>query len=566
MRPSRACAAKPVCYGEPDQSGESDASDDDDAGEDYAPVAAEGSDAEDEASDSGSDAASEEDADADDEEDDDAEDEPEELTAYAAMLIEEDAERAAEERDETYHAVFGVAAGVFGSPAQVESDLRDAWVLATAGLLSEKLQPPGAKAALFGDAASDAAVPEVLAHFTSRDSTTRTLELVKRACDTLVATHALRPRAFGEAAVAGAMLWRMAHLLPAAKRTSLLVGSGATAAVRAEMVQAFGQRADEMTAEGCIARLDSMLDSDVKELKAARFVLRNITGAVCHLMKAARERGDVTPELMAELRADRAERALNGGASRSSVRFGRKRREDTPGADEVKVVVRHAIAGAPTVYLVEHVAVETLRTATQAELLQLFANSKDARVGAHLARHGQLVVVPATATTARGGKTSVFHLMGSEAPHTPGGTGAAGPRMTKAEAHECGCTFGLDGREFKGHLPMDARAAAALFGDALVAKAKSSTTSPGLNVKSITYTTDDECCEEKNVRFRVKASGKLVFSQEKFISWAERTAKRAVQRVHKLTARENEDQTNAYALYVQPLEAATRKRKRGAAM
>lgn len=556
MRPSRACAAKPVCYGEPDQSGESDASDDDDAGEDYAPVAADGSDAEDEASDSdsdgGSDAASEEDADGDDEEDDDAEDEPEELTAYAAMLIEEDAERAADERDETYHAVFGVAAGVFGSPAQVESDLRDAWVLATAGLLSEKLQPPGATAALFGDVASDAAVPAVLAHFTSRDSTTRTLELVKRACDTLVATHALRPRAFGEAAVAGAMLWRMAHLLPAAKRTSLLVGSGATAAVRAEMVQAFGQRADEMTAEGCIARLDSMLDSDVKELKAARFVLRNITGAVCHLMKAARERGDVTPELMAELRADRAERTRDGGASRSSVRFGRKRREDTPGADEVKVVVRHAITGAPTVYLVEHVAVETLRTATQAELLQLLTDSKDARVGAHLARHGQLVVVPATATTARGGKTSVFHLMTKA--------------NAEAEAHECGCTFGLDGREFKGRLPMDARAAAALFGDALVAKAKSSATSPGLNVKSITYTTDDECCEEKNVRFRVKASGKLVFSQEKFLSWAERAAKRVVQRVRNLTARENKDQTNAYAMYVQPLEAATRKRKRGAAM
>lgn len=549
MRPSRACAAKPVRYGEPDQSGESDASGDDDAGEDYAPVAADGSDAEEETSDSdgGSDAASEEDADGDDEEDD-AEDEPEELTAYAAMLIEEDAERAADERDETHHAVFGVAAGVFGSPAQVESDLRDAWVLANAGLLSVKLQPPGATAALFGDAASDAAVPAVLAHFTSRDSTTRTLELVKRACDTLVATHALRPRAFGEAAVAGAMLWRMAHLLPAAKRASLLVGSGATAAVRAEMVQAFGQRADEMTAEGCIARLEAMLDSEVKELKAARFVLRNITGAVCHLMKAARERGDVTPELMAELRADRAERARDGGASRSSVRFGRKRREDTPGADEVKVVVRHAIAGALTVYLVEHVAAETLRTATQAELLQMLADSKDARVGAHLARHGQLVVVPATATTARGGKTSVFHL------------------VTEAEAHECGCTFGLDGREFKGHLPMDARAAAALFGDALVAKAKSSVTSPGLNVKSITHTTGDECCEEKNVRFRVKASGKLVFSQQKFISWAEHAAKRTMQRVHKLTARENKDRTNSYALYVQPLEATTRKRKRGAAM
>ena len=547
MRPSRACAAKPVCYGEPDQSSESDESGDD--GEEYAPAdGGDESDASDEESDSdgGSDAASEDDV-ASDEEDDDAEDEPEELTAYAAMLIEEDTERAADERDETYSAVFGVASGVFGSPAQVESDLRDAWVLAQAGLLSDKLQPAGAAAALFGDAAADAAVPEVLAHFTSRDSTTRVLELAQRAADTLVAGHALRPRAFGEAAVAGAMLWRMAHLLPAAKRASLLVGSGATAAVRAEMVQAFGQRADEMTAEGCIARLDSMLDSDVKELKAARFVLRNITGAVCHLMKAARERGDVTPELMAELRADRAERARESAARRSSVRFGRKRREDKPGADEVKVVVKHAIAGAPTVFMVEHVAVEALRTATQAELLQLLGASKDARVGAHLARHSGLVVVPATASQVRGGKTSVFHL------------------VTKAEAHECGCTFGLDGHEFKGRLPMDARAAAARFGDALVAKAKSSASSPGLNVKSLWYLGDDHPREEeKNARFRIKASGKLVFSREKFISWAERTAKRVVQSAHKVTARESKDRPNAYAVYVQPLVTASQKRKRGA--
>jgi hypothetical protein len=554
MRPSRACTAKPVYYDEPDQSSESDASDDDDAGEDYAPPAADGSDASDEASDSdsdgGSDAASDEDEnDLSDVEEDEEEEEPEELTAYAAMLIEEDDERAADERDATYDAVFGVAGGVFGSPAQVESDLRDAWVLAKAGLLGEKLQPPGAVAVLFGDAASDAAVAAVLAHFTSRASTTRALELAQRACDTLVATHALRPRAFGEAAVAGAMLWRMAHLLPAAKRNGLLVGSGATVAVRAEMVQAFGPRADELTVEGCIARLDAMLDSDVTELKAARFVLRNITGAVCHLMKAARERGDVTPELMARLRTDRAERAREGAARRGSVRFGRKRREDKPGVDEVKVVVRHAVAGAPTVYLVEHVAAEALRTATQAELLQLLAGSKDARVGEHLASHRACVMVPATATPPRAGKTSVFHL------------------VQTSEAPKCSCTFGIEGRESSGCVPLDARAAAARFGDALVAKAKASAPIPGLNVKSLWFHGEGRPHEEeKNVRFRIKASGKLAFSREKFISWAERTAKRVLQNTRKETARESKYRPDMYAVYVQPLETKAGKRKRGGDM
>jgi hypothetical protein len=317
---------------------------------------------------------------------------------FLAALRAAEAERQWEEHNWTLSCAFTVSRGALGSPAALQRALRDFRLLAAlhtdevqARLLLPHALPPAPR-----DRACDA----VLDAFTTPQHVDAMHALLQRATNTMAAAPGTRPHALTARDAALCFLWLAAHTMPACKRATLFFTEAVPPAARAELATiAHAPAHDALVVRACVAQLVELLATRVDAGAAdgaanAQFVLRNVVGAVCTLMAAARNAGTVDAQLLAGLRAARRVPHPPGAARTKAccVRLGRKAPQwrDPAEKGRRKVIIEHRRMSADgtrlvcETLLVVHVPKAALR-GTLRELLACARRAGDSHVRAFLA-------------------------------------------------------------------------------------------------------------------------------------------------------------------------------------